>query len=266
LLRESNEVVLQFSKWQRECVTLLWRRDLRRSPMSRKQQTAANFHPAHGAGIAGHYDPWEEAYLRFESPEEEIRKFVGRLNKLGAAQWPRDSRIAELFSGRGNGLRALERLGFSNIEGVDLSPRLAAEYQGPARCYVGDCRELPFSAQSKDVLIVQGGLHHLEKLPEDLEHVFAEMSRVLCPGGVVVFVEPWLTPFLKLVHWVSEMSLARALSSKLDALATMIEHERPTYEYWLDQSDLIRRTAEKYFVPVHESISFGKWNFVGRAR
>jgi ubiquinone/menaquinone biosynthesis C-methylase UbiE len=234
--------------------------------MTQKQQTATDFRPAHGAGIGGPHNPWEEAYLRFESPEEEIRKFVGRLKKLGAAQWPRDARIVELFSGRGNGLRALERLGFQNIEGVDLSPRLAAEYQGPARCYVGDCRELPFSAQSKDVLIVQGGLHHLQKLPEDLERVFAEMSRVLCPSGVVVFVEPWLTLFLKFVHWGVKISLARALSSKLDALATMIEHERFTYEQWLNQPELIRQIARKYFVPVHESFSFGKWNFVGRAR
>jgi ubiquinone/menaquinone biosynthesis C-methylase UbiE len=122
-------------------------------------------------------DPWEAAYLRFETPEQEIHKFIARLRKLGAAQWPRDAEIVELFCGRGNGLNALERLGFTHLEGVDLSPRLIARYRGPAKCFVGDCRQLPFANRSKDVLMVQGGLHHLSTLPEDLEQTFARRFR-----------------------------------------------------------------------------------------
>src|ERR1700682_5822683 len=80
-------------------------------------------------------DPWEAAYLRFETPEEEIRKFTERLRRLGASEWARDANVVELFCGRGNGLHALARLGFRNIEGVDLSPRLLAEYTGEARCF-----------------------------------------------------------------------------------------------------------------------------------
>jgi SAM-dependent methyltransferase len=211
-------------------------------------------------------DPWEAAYLRFESPEQEIHKFVLRLQKLGAAQWPRDAEIVELFCGRGNGLHALERLGFTRLEGVDLSPRLIAQYRGPARCSVGDCRLLPFADGSKDVLIVQGGLHHLPTLAEDLERTFAEMQRVLRKKGRVVFVEPWLTPFLKFVHAVSENPLARRLSNKLDALATMIQFEHRTYEQWLTQPELIRKIARTHFIPVHESFEWGKWTFVGQPR
>src|ERR1700733_5234439 len=85
-------------------------------------------------------DPWEAAYLRFETPEQEIQKFIGRLKKLGAEGWPKNAEIVELFCGRGNGLNALERLGFSNVEGVDLSPRLLAQYRGSATCTQGDCR------------------------------------------------------------------------------------------------------------------------------
>jgi ubiquinone/menaquinone biosynthesis C-methylase UbiE len=211
-------------------------------------------------------DPWEAAYLRFESPEQEIEKFVSRLRKLGAAQWPRDAEIVELFCGRGNGLSALERLGFTHLAGVDLSPRLIAQYRGSAKCFVGDCRHLPFADRSKDVLIVQGGLHHLPTLPDDLEKTFSEMQRLLKKEGRVVFVEPWLTPFLKFVHAVSENPLARRLSNKVDALATMIQFERRTYEQWLTQPDLIRNLARAHFTPVHESLAWGKWNFVGRPR
>src|ERR1700739_1567832 len=211
-------------------------------------------------------DPWEAAYLRFETPEQEIRKFTERLRKLGVNEWPRESKVVELFCGRGNGLHALARLGFRNIEGVDLSPRLLAEFSGGALCYVGDCRELPFADQTKDAAIVQGGLHHLPVLPDDLERVFAELRRVLRPEGRVLFVEPWLTPFLRFVHAVAENPFARRASVKLDALAVMIENERATYEKWLGRPREISQLAQRYFQPERESFAWGKWNFVGRSR
>jgi SAM-dependent methyltransferase len=211
-------------------------------------------------------DPWEDAYLRFELPEQEFRKFLGRLKSLGVSDWPRDTRVVELFCGRGNGLRAWERLGFDNLEGVDISPRLIAQYGGRAKCYVADCRHLPFPNASKDAAMVQGGLHHLMHLPEDLEQTFAEIRRVLTHDGRVLFVEPWRTPFLSAVHFIAEKRVARRLSPKLDALATMIEYERGTYEQWLNHPDLISALARKYFVPVRESFSWGKWNFSGESR
>jgi hypothetical protein len=76
-------------------------------------------------------DPWEAEYLRFETQEEEIRKFTERLRRLGVGGWPRETKIVELFCGRGNGLHALARLGFRNLEGVDLSPRLPRECRNP---------------------------------------------------------------------------------------------------------------------------------------
>src|SRR6266851_3118921 len=117
-------------------------------------------------------DPWEAAYLRFESPEEEIQKFIKRLTRLGAPQWPRDAEIVELL----------------------------------------------------------------------------------------------LTPFLKFVHTVSENPLARRVSNKMDALATMIQFERRTYEQWLGQPELIKNIARAHFLPLHESFTWGKWNFVGAPR
>jgi quercetin dioxygenase-like cupin family protein len=113
-------------------------------------------------------DPWEAAYVRFETPEQEVRKFIGRLKFMDAMNWRRNTKIVELFCGRGSGLRALHQLGFNQVEGIDLSPSLAAEYAGPGKVLVGDCRQLPFESASKDILIVQGGLHHLPVLPDDL--------------------------------------------------------------------------------------------------
>ena len=208
-------------------------------------------------------DPWESAYVRFETPQQEIRKFVRRLRKLKIDQLSQDTRIVELFCGRGNGLHALARLGFTHLEGVDLSSRLVAIYQGPAQCYVADCRKLPFSAESKDLLIVQGGLHHLPKLPDDLSQSFAEMHRVLRENGRLVVVEPWRTPFLRLVHPISELRLVRRCSTKLDAFATMTHYERVTYEQWLRQPEAILKLARAHFSPCQELFRWGKWMFVG---
>ena len=211
-------------------------------------------------------DPWEAAYLRFETPEHEIQKFIARLTRLGAPQWPLDAEIVELFCGRGNGLIALDRLGFSRIEGVDLSPRLIAQFKGSAKCTVADCRKLSFADRSRDILIVQGGLHHLPALPDDLDQTFSEMQRVLRTSGYVMFVEPWRTPFLTFVHFISELPPVRKISSKMDAFATMTHYERRTYEQWLGQPELIKKTARAHFVSVHEHFAWGKWNFVGTPR
>ena len=211
-------------------------------------------------------DSWETAYLRFETPEQEIRKFRDRLVQIGVRAWPRDAEVLELFCGRGNGLHALEQLGFTRIEGVDLSANLLAQYQGIACCFVGDCRQLHFEDGSKDVVIVQGGLHHLPVLPDDLERTLAEIHRVLRDGGLVVIVEPWMTPFLALVHFICRSRLARILSAKVDALATMIDHERATYEAWLGHPRAIRNAFDRLFESVTVKTTWGKFRYVGRKR
>jgi SAM-dependent methyltransferase len=211
-------------------------------------------------------EAWEAAYERFETREEEIRKFVRRYRRLGLESLSRSSQVVELFCGRGNGLVALEQLGFRSIEGVDLSPGLTARYRGPAQLYVGDCRQLHFEEASKDLVIVQGGLHHLPSLPGDVERVFWQINRILRPTGQVAIVEPWLTPFLRFVHAVSSSQMARRLWPKLDALASMNEREQVTYDAWLSQSQLIRRLLVDAFVPERQFERFGKIFFLGRPR
>lgn len=209
-------------------------------------------------------DPWESAYLRFQTPEQEIRKFRLRLLRLGARRWPRDARVVEIFCGRGNGLRALERLGFTRLEGVDLSAALVARYQGPAACHVADCRALPFETASRDVVIVQGGLHHLERLPEDLDRTLDEVRRVLRPGGRVVVVEPWLTPFLHAVHFACRRPWLRRLAPKLDALATMTRYELGTYMRWLAAPELVLAALERRFETRKRVIGWGKLMYLGQ--
>jgi ubiquinone/menaquinone biosynthesis C-methylase UbiE len=212
-------------------------------------------------------DPvWEAAYRRFETPEEEIRKFSRRLDRLGQRQWPRSTRVVELFCGRGNGMVALQRAGFFRVEGVDLSESLLRQYQGSATCYVADCRDLPFADGSKDLITIHGGLHHLANLPEDLDRVLQEAQRVLTDDGLLAIVEPWMTPFLAFFHFVAARRLVRRAWDKIDASATMMEREAETYQPWLSQPELVLGRLKKYFDPERCRIGWGKICFLGRSR
>jgi ubiquinone/menaquinone biosynthesis C-methylase UbiE len=208
---------------------------------------------------------WEQAYQEFETPREEIQKFKSRLRKLGATWWPRSVKIIELFCGRGNGLHALMQLGFSNLEGADLSPNLLKKYSGQTKCYVCDCRKLPFEDATYDVVIIQGGLHHLAELPADLAACLDEIHRVLKPTGRFVMVEPWLTPFLFFTHKLC-FSHARRISKRLSALATMIEEEEVTYQAWLARPTEILALLKNRFNSELCVKKWGKLMFVGTVR
>ncbi|MCS6850283.1 MAG: methyltransferase domain-containing protein [Gemmataceae bacterium] len=249
-----------------------WRQELGLYPIplrwvfERSLHFVALLHPGPTTAEDAPPSTWEAAYLRFQTPEQEIAKFQRRLRRLGADAWPREAAVVELCCGRGNGLHALSRLGFTHVEGVDLSPRLLARYHGPASCLVADCRRLPLPTGSRDVVIVQGGLHHLHQLPEDLEQTLREVHRVLRADGRFLVVEPWRTPFLDLAHWLCSQRWARRCSGKVDALAEMIDQERPTYLAWLEQPALIRGLMERYFRLERWHIGWGKLEAVGRKR
>ncbi len=208
---------------------------------------------------------WERAYRRFESPAQERAKFRRRLRQLGVDGWDRSLRVVELFCGRGNGLHAWSDLGFKRVEGLDRSEALVLAYEGGARCTVGDARCLPYADASFDVVAIQGGLHHLT-LMDDLDATLREIHRVLKPGGRVLLVEPWLTPFLRLVHGMCGVRWLRRLWPRLDALATMIEHERRTYEDWLSRAEEITAALERVLIAQRRRVGWGKLMFIGTRR
>jgi SAM-dependent methyltransferase len=209
---------------------------------------------------------WERAYLRFETPEQEARKFRRRFRAVGAQGWSREALILDLFSGRGGGARALRELGFSRVISLDLSAVLLQTRTDVADCSVADCRTLPIATGVVDIVVVQGGLHHLPTLPADLASVANEVARALKPDGIFVVIEPWNTLFLDLVHAVSRWPLTRKLYKKLDVLRTMIELERETYEQWLSRGPEILAVLDASFVAQSVRIGLGKLKYVGRRR
>ncbi|GIX03941.1 MAG: hypothetical protein KatS3mg113_0947 [Planctomycetaceae bacterium] len=201
---------------------------------------------------------WEAAYQRFETPDQERRKFSQRLRWAGFHQFPKTWHIAELFCGRGQSLQVLESWGYSHLYGVDLSPQLLQQYRGSARLFVGDCQQLGWPDNYLDAVIIQGGLHHLPDLNQSLPAVCAELTRVLKPGGLFFLVEPWLTPFLHLVHTCCRSATLRQLWPRLDALQTMIQREEKTYSAWLTHPTLIITILRQHFTPLKLTQSWGK--------
>jgi ubiquinone/menaquinone biosynthesis C-methylase UbiE len=127
---------------------------------------------------------------------------------------------------------------------------------------IGDARALPLASRSIDIVIVQGGLHHLFSTG-DVDIAVGEMRRVVTRQGRIIIIEPWLTPFLRLVHFICEQSAARHVSPKLDALATMIEEERKTYDRWLNAPDEHMDVIRRHVMPRIVKRQWGKLVVVG---
>jgi ubiquinone/menaquinone biosynthesis C-methylase UbiE len=149
------------------------------------------------------------------------------------------------------------------VSGVDLSLALVERSACRRQCVLGDARSLPIRTASRDVAIVQGGLHHLASL-DDVRQALKEMRRVLKPDGRAIVIEPWPTPFLRIVHLIAERRLARALSTTLDAFAAMTDEERPTYEAWLASPGPILAALTARFEAILVRRRLGKLIFVGR--
>lgn len=101
---------------------------------------------------------------------------------------------AVLDYGCGHGMAAvvLARAG-ANVSAFDLSPGYVAEARERAAangvtvtCTVADGEELPFPDAAFDAVWGNAILHHL-----DLARAGRELFRVMKPGGVAVFCEPW---------------------------------------------------------------------------
>lgn len=133
----------------------------------------------------------------------------GREGRLWAPFWEtadlKGASVLDYCCGDGKFSQRLARLG-ARVVGVDISARLIEKARASAskmgmdgsspRFMVGDAHHTPFDDNSFDFVFGNGALHHL-----DLDKAYAEIARVLKPGGKAVFMEPmYHHPLLRLLR------------------------------------------------------------------
>lgn len=176
----------------------------------------------------------------YESEREPIRaasrRTVERMAEL-VADLPPDTRVLDLGSGYGGAARFLaEGRGFQ-VDCLNISERqnrrnrrLNAErgLEGRVRVTDGDFENVPFPDARFDLVWSQDAILH----SANKDRVFAEIARVLRPGGTLLFTDPMqsdecpdgvLTPILERIHLraLGSPGLYRELASgvRLDEVA-----------------------------------------------
>ncbi len=162
--------------------------------------------------------------------------FLNHLLSLGTDWWwrarvatavrrRRPKRLLDVATGSGDILRLLERRvsGLEEAWGVDVSPAMlaVARAKGLQRLLQADALALPFPDGSFDVVTVAFGLRNFS----DRSRAFAEMRRILRPGGaafILEFSRPWA--------WIAPAYFFY-LRSILPEIARLFGAPREAYRY-----------------------------------
>jgi arsenite methyltransferase len=122
-------------------------------------------------------------------PESAVESFAGVANPFSLGRLEPGERVLDLGSGAGTDslVAALMVGGDGSVTGIDMTPEMLAKARGAAAeaglanvVFVeGEAERLPFEDESFDVLISNGVID----LIPDKDAVFAEIYRVLVPGG-----------------------------------------------------------------------------------
>jgi arsenite methyltransferase len=122
-------------------------------------------------------------------PETAVESFAGVANPFSLGRLSPGERVLDLGSGAGtDSLVAAQMVGESGrVTGIDMTPEMLAKARAAAaelgaanvEFVEGEAERLPFPDESFDVVISNGVID----LIPDKDAVFAELNRVLVPGG-----------------------------------------------------------------------------------
>jgi len=166
-------------------------------------------------------DDWTEAFFAID------RNLKTRIKYLKKFDINNKSKILEIACSDGVNLDALSTIGYDNIIGVDISFDLLSKAKRyPLIC--SDVYNLGIREKSIDEVYCRGFLHHID----DVQGIINELSRILRPGGVIHFLEPWPTFFRKIAD-ILNLNILYLFSKTLYYRRIIILSEWKLYSYWL---------------------------------
>ncbi len=137
--------------------------------------------------------------------------------------------IAELCCGRGEAVRLLAGR-FDRAIGVDISRSMlesaAAEFGAECSFVQGDATRLPLADAVFDSVFMFGGIHHVN----DRDALFAEVHRILKPGGRFFFREP-----------VSDFWPWRAIRAVIYRFSPALDHDTERPLLWQETVPVLER-------------------------
>lgn len=168
---------------------------------------------------------YEESYYGYYLQRRYMRDFASLI-----ARWlPRRARILDVGCGTGLLLAELQRRGFRNLIGVDLSPRMIEKarqnFNGPLQ--IADIYQLPFENESFDAVIVSSVLHHLPDVPRALK----EIDRILQCYGLLFVREPHQNRYFAVNVQTAGVGVLWLMHSLHRAEGTVIPKEPPATEF-----------------------------------
>lgn len=133
--------------------------------------------------VSEKYDSVYGNLIAYESRWVGLCEFVERFSD-------HESSILEIGCGTATFLENLEKRGFANLLGCDLSPEtlaVAKDKVKSAHFEVANMIALPYESNSLDVVIFMGSLHHLPF--NDIQKAVREASRVVKVGGTMIIAD-----------------------------------------------------------------------------
>lgn len=138
--------------------------------------------------------PWDESMVGIR------RNMWLRRRRLAMFGLKKTDRILDLGCGDGLDIQILREEGYSNLAGVDISPKLlaAAKKRNPGvRFILASAQKLPFAKGTFDTVFANSVMYHVVDKPIALH----EIHRVLTAGGKLCVIEARPSLLRTLYNW-----------------------------------------------------------------